>query len=574
MPKAYSYIRFSTPDQIKGDSLRRQVELSEKYAAANNLQLDTTLNLRDLGLSAYDKSNITKGALGQFLRLVEDKTIRKGSYLLVESLDRLSRAQVMDALHIFMSILKADIKIVTLTDNVLYSWETANDNWASLIMSIVIMSRATEESATKSKRVRAAWDAKRADIGNRILTKRCPQWMKPRPDRSGFDLIPEHADVVRWMFEQAKSGIGGYTITRLLNQRGVKPFGTAKNWGMSSIEKILSSPTVYGEFQPHLQREGEIQEHGDPIPDYYPAVVSKADFLAIRTLRTSRRVGGGARKGKTLSNLFSGMLKCGYCGGSMQMGGYVGKRNDNSGVRTSRYVVCHNAKKGAGCQYIQWSYNDLEEAVLKFCFEVDIDTLLNPSTGQKSAIQDLEMLLASKEASLQDAKLKQQRLIDAIEVGNAPAAVVNRIAALDGEIEQLVDLLADTRKKLVEAQVVVTEMTNQRQTIMQLYDVMGTLADDELYRLRVALSERLRRVFAQIDLYPGGIWYSKAQLSTIKKGLQEKGIPPDKIKMILSAQPTEPDKKNRALKILLCSGIRRLVGGGLAYDMETTELRW
>jgi len=31
--KAYSYIRFSTPEQLKGDSLRRQLESSRKYAA-------------------------------------------------------------------------------------------------------------------------------------------------------------------------------------------------------------------------------------------------------------------------------------------------------------------------------------------------------------------------------------------------------------------------------------------------------------------------------------------------------------------------------------------------------------
>jgi len=29
--KAYSYIRFSTPEQLKGDSLRRQLESSRKY---------------------------------------------------------------------------------------------------------------------------------------------------------------------------------------------------------------------------------------------------------------------------------------------------------------------------------------------------------------------------------------------------------------------------------------------------------------------------------------------------------------------------------------------------------------
>ena len=31
-PKAYSYIRFSTPEQALGDSLRRQVQLAEEYA--------------------------------------------------------------------------------------------------------------------------------------------------------------------------------------------------------------------------------------------------------------------------------------------------------------------------------------------------------------------------------------------------------------------------------------------------------------------------------------------------------------------------------------------------------------
>ena len=571
-PKAYSYIRFSTPEQIKGDSLRRQTELSEQYAAKHNLQLDTTLSLRDLGLSAYDKSNITKGALGQFLRLVEEKTIPKGSYLLVESLDRLSRAQVMDALHVFMGILKAGIKIVTLADEALYSWETTNDNWASLIMSIVIMSRATEESAMKSRRVRAAWDAKRANVGNKILTKRCPQWIKPLPDRTGFELIPEHAEVVRWIFEQAKAGIGSYTIVRQLNQKGIKPFGTAKSWGMSSVEKILHSPTTYGEFQPHLQREGKIEAFGEPIPDYYPAVVRKEDFLALRQLRTSRRTAGGSRKGATLSNLFSGMLKCGYCGETMQMSGYVGKRSDNGGVRTSKYVVCHGAKKGLGCHFIQWGYNDLEETVLNFCREVDIDALLNPSTAQKKAIHDLEVLVTAKSATLEESRTKQQRLIEAIESGDAPAGVMNRISQLDTDIERLAQEIAETQKTLEYMHAEVADMTNQRQSIMELYETMRGLSDDDLYRLRVSLSERIRRVFTRIDLYPGGLWYTKAALGKIKAAMQERKLPADRIKEVISAQPSEPDKRHRSMVITLRSGVRRLVGGGVVYDYDTQEL--
>jgi hypothetical protein len=46
MTTGYSYTRFSTPAQMKGDSLRRQVARAERFAAEKKLQLDTTL--RDL----------------------------------------------------------------------------------------------------------------------------------------------------------------------------------------------------------------------------------------------------------------------------------------------------------------------------------------------------------------------------------------------------------------------------------------------------------------------------------------------------------------------------------------------
>jgi DNA invertase Pin-like site-specific DNA recombinase len=48
--RAYSYIRFSTPEQAKGSSLERQLEASMKYAEAHGLLLDDKLVYRDLGL--------------------------------------------------------------------------------------------------------------------------------------------------------------------------------------------------------------------------------------------------------------------------------------------------------------------------------------------------------------------------------------------------------------------------------------------------------------------------------------------------------------------------------------------
>ena len=60
MARAYSYIRFSTPEQAEGDSFRRQTELSEDYAKAHKLIFDRSLNLRDEGLSAFKGDIHTK----------------------------------------------------------------------------------------------------------------------------------------------------------------------------------------------------------------------------------------------------------------------------------------------------------------------------------------------------------------------------------------------------------------------------------------------------------------------------------------------------------------------------------
>ena len=60
-PKAYSYIRFSTPQQAKGDSHTRQNDKAARYAAEHELVLDTALNLTDLGVSAYRGKNTCCG---------------------------------------------------------------------------------------------------------------------------------------------------------------------------------------------------------------------------------------------------------------------------------------------------------------------------------------------------------------------------------------------------------------------------------------------------------------------------------------------------------------------------------
>jgi DNA invertase Pin-like site-specific DNA recombinase len=563
LPIAYSYIRFSSTEQLKGDSLRRQSDLSKNYAEANGLELDTKLNLRDLGISAFDKSNLNKGALGQFLKLVEDGMIARGSYLLVESLDRLSRDKVMDALGIFLNILNAGIIIVTLADNQVYSREKTNDNWASLIMSIVIMSRANEESATKSRRIRASWDNKRQNITKKRFTARCPYWLKPSEGDTGFNLIPERVDVVKRIFQMSIDGIGTATIVKRLNGENVPLFSPKSDgWQTSYIQKVLSNRAVYGELQLNIQRDGVLSAY-DVIPDYYPAIMTKEDWLLAASIREGRRSRGGVAKGEGLSNLFSGLLKCGYCGGPMNMSANM-KKKANGEIRRTRYVACSKGRRGAGCYFIQWNYDDLESLILQFCQSVDFANVID---GNQNLNQDIE-LARKRLMSVDDAIKKKQvsldNLLSALEAGSnveIPATLLKRIGGLEIEIEDLLAEQQAAEKDVIKLNHEQLHSSNQRTATIDLIYLLQTLEGDALRDLRVKLSEAIRRSISHVKLYAGGIWNTEEEIQEVAmSGYLEDGVTPEEaLKEVKSYINIRPNKQERFMTMYFHNGECRMV---------------
>jgi DNA invertase Pin-like site-specific DNA recombinase len=66
-------------------------------AASKGYKLDKSLTFRDIGVSAYRGKNAADGALRAFVAPVEDGRVPQGSFLVVESLDRISRQAVREA---------------------------------------------------------------------------------------------------------------------------------------------------------------------------------------------------------------------------------------------------------------------------------------------------------------------------------------------------------------------------------------------------------------------------------------------------------------------------------------------
>jgi DNA invertase Pin-like site-specific DNA recombinase len=368
-PLAYSYVRFSTPEQAKGASYERQIELAQAYAREHELELAGT-TYKDLGVSAYRHKNAETGALRAFLNTVDHGDVPPGSYLLVESLDRLTRNSILEAQSLFGLIIGAGITLVTLTDGRTYSRESITANPTDLIISIVVMMRGHEESATKSRRVTDAYDRKRKAAAERIengkpFTRMLPAWLTWNKDTQRHEAIPEREAVVRRIFEMAKEGFGQHAIAQRLNAEGVPTFGGRGNqrkanaWHRSYIKKLLINSAVVGTFTPHQKRtDGQGKRKRlplDPIEGHFPVIVERELFerVASRAQATAPR---GRNATVEPKSIFAGLLKCAHCGGTVTR---MPKGDNNV------YLICSRANRRLGCKYQAVRYGDVEQTLVE-----------------------------------------------------------------------------------------------------------------------------------------------------------------------------------------------------------------
>lgn len=398
-PKAYSYIRFSSPEQAKGDSYRRQRAAAEAYCAENGLELADTREYRffDQGRSAYKAEHVDDtGDFGRFLKCVDDGTIPAGSYLIVESLDRLSREEVKEALPRFLDLLKKGICIYTSIDKHLY---TKDYNLTDLMMSVLSMYRAHEESSTKGKRVADAWREKRglARSDKKVpLGAACPYWLKLVD--GAYVEVKERVEVVRRIFDMTIQGYGQAVISRRLNEDGVPVFGSTRStkekprnksglWGTSSVQKILHNRALLGEYQPtHLV--GRVRQNdGDPIQGYYPEIITPDVFLQAKAARTQRKTAGTTKQSKNF-NVWQGLAKCHLCGDAMHL---INKGRPPKGYT---YLQCYSAKKGK-CRSGSTRIEQTEAVFKEILTHVDSMSLVHGrSAGIRKNLEVVEGKLA------------------------------------------------------------------------------------------------------------------------------------------------------------------------------------
>lgn len=505
--KAYSYIRFSRPEQIKGNSLDRQMQLSEQYCTENNLELDTKLTLHDKGISAYRGLNIEQGALGEFLKAIEDGSVPKGSYLLVESLDRLSRDKVTIALRLFLSILEQGIVIVTLSDGIKY--EDSEINPYELIISITIMTRAHEESEMKSKRLLAANKNKRKNIEIKKLTGMCPAWLSLNEDKTKFILDKEKVKIIKKIFKLSEEGNGIYLIIKYLTTNNIKPIGNSNTWYPGYITKILKGRTVLGDFISKSADGEQIYEN------YYPKIISEDLYYKVQAGISSRRIKSGGRKGKNITNLFSKIIFCGYSTDSQHKSEYRCELNnetmtyvDKSKKKNSKYLICRAVKSGydkCGKCKKMWPYKGFETSFLKFVKEININNLLE-NNDLESKINDMnsEIITANGKIEYIDKKIFQITEAALENDNKLPAALLNKLKELEEDKSLYQNKVTKLNDDLLQQESQMDDFVETGNKLSELIELLPTLKGEQLYNIRFKLSILFKKVIDKIEMYSVG----------------------------------------------------------------------
>ena len=427
--QVYSYLRFSDPRQATGSSADRQLAYAAVWAAKRGMPLDATLTLKDEGLSAYHQRHVKQGALGVFLRAIEDGRIGNGSVLIVEGLDRLSRAEPIQAQAQLAQIINAGITVVTASDGREYNRAGLKAQPMDLVYSLLVMIRAHEESDTKSKRVKAAirrqcegWMA--GTYRGLVRNGKDPQWLQLTSE--GWELIPERVAAVKRALELYGQGLGAGRAANVMHDEGFQ----LTAWGVSGLQiyRMIKQPALRGVKR--LTVDGEDYE----LEGYYPRVLSDIEWSELQHLASQRfrRRGAGEIPGIITG---VGLSFCGYCGTAVVAQNIMNRRRADGTIADGhRRLHCTSYSKNGGCSYGgSCSVVPVERAVLTFCSDqINLTRLMQAG----DAGQTLQKQLVVARAAVAKITTRLSKITDALladESGAAPLAFVRKARELEAQ---------------------------------------------------------------------------------------------------------------------------------------------
>jgi hypothetical protein len=314
--KAYSYLRFSTDRQRKGSSFARQKAAINRWLKINPQYELQEKRFEGEGESGYKAHHLKKGgSLKLLLDAIESGEITKGSAIIVEQFNRLSRESIDKQEETLFKIWKHGVTFITVSDNGVYPPNAIKDD-IKRIKIISGMKISHRESEIKAMLSKGSYED-RFEITARILEKKSKN-IELDEDEKEFKLklpsMPFWLDklgklngkevVIKKIFKLYSEGYGQLKIRQKIKDK-FPNLPEAQRMNQTSVLRWIKSRKVLGEW-----------EYQDKSVKAFDAAISEEVFFTVQAIYIQKK--------KTRVNPdrhweIRGLCKCGYCGATMSV---------------------------------------------------------------------------------------------------------------------------------------------------------------------------------------------------------------------------------------------------------------
>ena len=411
------YCRLSQDDGLEGDSnsITNQKKILLDVVTRENLS--NPILFVDDGFSG---TNFDRPAISEALRLVENRQV---SNFVVKDLSRLGRSYIKVGQLTEITFPSFDVRFIALNDGV----DSNKPNETNSIFLPIKSLMDEMYAADTSKKIRAVVQAK-AKAGERVTTNPPYGYLKDSNNPKNWIIDPVASEVVKRIFQEAKSGKSLSEIAKGLEndkifkpdrhriEIGLKSISSSSNvetlpyfWIRETLSAILSREEYLGhtvnlrtrtKSYKDKRKVDNSKEDWLVFKNTHEAIIDQETFDIVQKMRSHKRSNKRYKNRIGHENLFAGLVFCGTCGRK-----HYFCPQEKNGLNHDHYKCSGYRKPIDGCEnphYIQKS------ALIEIVSDKLRQTIQEIHFDQEAFLKKLEQ--QSQAQFSKDNKLQRQQL--------------------------------------------------------------------------------------------------------------------------------------------------------------------
>ena len=542
--KAINYLRWSSEKQTQGSSLERQREKYREFAARMGWN-DHEPEVLDDAVSGWSGENLETGNLSKLLDRLKSEG-GSGIVVVVENMDRASRLDVATVLRFVFDLIDTGASLALVDDAMVIDRMSIRNQTEQIKKIVDEAQRARSEGDRKSALSRAGWSAVRLGkdvtaefsgeiteithfdwgvditisakrrmaihelselardyrpkVGDHVAAQQplgrivrkthtgntCPAWLTLTPCRRAFQLRSDRSATLVEICQMRADGLSYTAICRVLNERGTQTFRGGNGWHSSTVKALLRNRALIGEYQHQSRATGE--KIGDPVPDYFPRIVSNSAFQAANDLRLEAAM--PSRGGEIWHrNLLTDLAVCEACGSRMRF-----NRKTRRNTADETYYQCSNYDRRMGCTHSKMFRGEL---IIKALLDQVLHLAMDDQQFQSDAeVKHVRAAIADLRHELQKVDHSLNNIVREIEVDGGSDRLRQRRRNLEAHEDEL--------KARMQAQEVALELARGKvepsEHIRRVKEIRADMADEGPVGLKaratvkVSLNDLIERV--------------------------------------------------------------------------------